>query len=159
METRIKAIKNKGIQKENNNLQNKRRDKMIKKIKLTTEEKELQVNNIINKLISRSDAIKNSDGSYSFNGNVDLSNLGLVSFPIRFKDVKGYSYCNGNKLKSLKGAPQIVLEDFHCSGNNFTSLEGFPQTVGGNFYCYNKKTLFTVEDIKLVSDVKGVIYR
>ena len=119
----------------------------------------MQVNNIVNKLISRLDATKNSDGSYSFTRTVNLSNLGLVSFPIRFRTVGGNFYCENNKLTSFKGAPQIVAEDFDCSGNKFKSLEGTPQTVGGNFYCYNKKTLFTVEDIKLVSDVKGVIYR
>ena len=132
---------------------------MIKKMKLTVEEKELQVNNIVNKLISRSDATKNSDGSYSFSRTVNLANLGLVIFPITFRTVGGNFYCENNNLISLIGAPQIVAEDFDCSGNKFKSLEGTPQTVGGNFYCYNKKTLFTVEDIKLVSDVKGVIYR
>ncbi|HDL74993.1 MAG TPA: hypothetical protein ENH06_01235 [bacterium] len=140
----------------------------------------IKISTIINKLISRSDATKNSDGSYSFTEGIDLSNLGLTSFPIRFKDVKGSFYCDRNKLASLKGAPQTVAEDFDCSGNKLTSLKGAPQIVRRNFYCYGNNLIslkgipqivegdfyyynniiqFTEEDIKVVCDVKGIIHR
>jgi len=104
----------------------------------------------------------NSDGTYSSEGNVDLSDLGLTKLPVKFKEVKGYFWCSFNnltslegcpkkvgrsfwgeynKLRSLKGAPEKVGGDFWCNSNKLTSLEGAPKEVGGSFYCgYNKLT-------------------
>ncbi|HDL74808.1 MAG TPA: hypothetical protein ENH06_00260 [bacterium] len=140
----------------------------------------VKISTIVNKLISRSDATKNSDGSYSFTAGIDLFALGLTSFPIRFKTVKGYFDCAKNNLTSLEGSPQIVTEDFdcfnnnltslkgapqivkrnfYCYGNNLISLKGIPQIVEGDFYCYNNTIQFTEEDIKAVSNIKGIIHR
>ena len=103
------------------------------------DKKELQDRNdarmstVFNKLISRSDATKNSDGSYSFTGDVEVIMLGLTSFPIRFKDIRGHFYCGGNKLTSLEGSPKTVGEDFNCNDNELISLEGAPRVIGGSF--------------------------
>lgn len=80
---------------------------------------------------------------YDCKGNVNLIEKGLTEFPVRFGVVNGNFICAGNKLTSLKGAPQEVGGYFDCSNNELTSLEGAPQKVGDSFYCgYNKlKTL------------------
>src|SRR3972149_849420 len=88
-----------------------------------------------------SNCIKNSDGTYSSDGNVDLSNLGLTKLLVKFKYVKGNFNCSYNKLTSLKGSPIKVGGYFDCNNNQLTSLEGSPQEVGGDFNCsYNKLT-------------------
>jgi len=56
--------------------------------------------------------IKNPDGTYSSEGVVDLSNLGLEKLPVKFKEVGRGFYCNSNKLTSLEGAPKEVGGDF-----------------------------------------------
>lgn len=69
--------------------------------------------------------------------------------------VGGDFWCNYIKLKSLKGAPEKVGGDFWCSGNYLTSLEGAPKWVGGDFWCHDNPVLFTIDDVKSVSNVKG----
>ena len=78
---------------------------------------------------------KNSDGTYSCNGNLDLSRSQLIKFPVRFKDVKGNFYCDHNQLISLEGAPEKVSGNFSCYYNQLISLEGAPEKVGGDFSC------------------------
>jgi hypothetical protein len=51
--------------------------------------------------------------------------------------VKGYFYCQDNRLTSLVGAPQKVEGYFSCQDNQLTSLEGAPQKVEGAFDCEN----------------------
>ena len=66
---------------------------------------------------------------------------------------------NCNSLKSLEGAPKEVRGDFSCFNcNSLTSLEGAPKDVGGDFYCRNCKGEFIEEDVKKVSNVKGIIF-
>ena len=98
------------------------------------------------------------------------------------KEVGGDFRCNDCKsLKSLEGAPEKVGGDFHCSYcNSLTSLKDAPKKVGEDFYCHDCKSLtsldgapkevrgsfncrlggkiFTEEDVKKVSDVKGKIF-
>jgi hypothetical protein len=89
---------------------------------------------------------QNSDGTWSSDKDVDLSEMSLERIPVEFKIVKGDFACNDNKLTSLEGAPKEVKGDFACNDNKLTSLEGAPKEVGGNFYCsYNKKS---VEELK-----------
>ena len=73
--------------------------------------------------------------------------------------VGGGFYCSHcSKLESLKGAPKEVGGDFYCVSNqSLKSLEGAPKEVGGNFNCLNCKILFTNNDVKKVSNVKGKI--
>ena len=85
--------------------------------------------------------ILNSDGTYSSNGDVDLSRIGLTKLPVKFKIVKGYFDCGHNKLTALKGAPRKVGGYFYCTHNQLTTLKGAPREVKGAFYCdYNNLT-------------------
>jgi len=83
------------------------------------------------------DCTLNSDGTYSSEGNVNLSGLGLTILPVKFKEVKGYFDCSNNQLTSLEGSPIKVSKGFWCAHNKLTSLEGCPKEVGGGFDCYN----------------------
>jgi len=87
---------------------------------------------------------KNSDGTYSCSGDVDLSNLGLTKLPVKFKEVGGSFYCYDNKLTTLEGCPQKVGGWFDCGKNKLTTLKGCPQKVGGGFDCRNNQ-LTTLE--------------
>jgi len=82
---------------------------------------------------------QNPDGTWSADGDVDLFNMGLIKFPVRFKVVKGNFNCSTNNLTSLEGSPEKVGGTFDCTFNNLISLEGAPKKVGGDFDCaYNK---------------------
>ena len=64
-----------------------------------------------------------------------------------------------NSLKSLEGAPKEVGGGFSCfKCKSLTSLEGAPKEVGGDFYCRSCKGGFIEEDVKKVSNVKGIIF-
>ena len=76
----------------------------------------------------------NDDGSIDVVGNVNLHNKSLTKLPLKFRNVGGDFYCQGNQLTTLEGAPRSVDGDFYCSGNQLTTLEGSPQSVG-DFYC------------------------
>jgi len=86
---------------------------------------------------------QNPDGTWSAEGDVNLSRMNLTKLPVRFKEVKGDFNCSINNLTSLslEGAPKIVGGDFDCSWNKLTSLKGAPKKVKGNFICsYNEIT-------------------
>ncbi len=104
---------------------------------LSEEEYGQRVKPIIDKIIAK--CTKNSDGSYSTDGNIDLSSLKFARLPVKFKYVGGNFNCGSNRLTTLEGAPQKVGGNFHCGGNRLTTLEGAPQRVGGGFYCYNNR--------------------
>ena len=112
-------------------------------------------------------------------GDVCLSYLGLKELPaIKFGKVGGVFDCSHNKLKNLEGAPEKVRRGFRCEFNKLTSLIGAPKSVGEEFTCsYNKLTTleyapkkvaewfdccenavkFTEDDVREVSNVKGMI--
>ena len=75
------------------------------------------------------------------------------------EEVGGNFECyNCYSLTSLKGAPKKVDRNFNCTGcPSLTTLNGVPKEVGGNFYCYECGGKFIVDDIKKVSNVKGII--
>ena len=51
-----------------------------------------------------------------------------------------------------------IKGDFICAAcDSLTSLKGAPKEVGGNFSCGRCKVKFTEEDVKKVSNVKGMI--
>jgi len=84
---------------------------------------------------------QNPDGTWSADGDVNLSGVNLTKLPVRFKEVKGNFWCLYNRLTSLEGAPKKVGGDFNCANNNLTALKGAPKEVGRNFYCpYNNLT-------------------
>jgi len=109
---------------------------------------------VIQDILLQAKAIKNEDGSYDVEGNVDLSGLGLTKLPIKFRYVSEGFYCCTNKLTSLEGAPQIVDGDFLCHNNNLTSLEGAPKEVSGNFLCSSNN----LTSLKGIGEVKGKIF-
>ena len=93
-------------------------------------------------------------------GDVNLSNLYLKELPSILTNVKvtGYFDCSDNNLTSLAGAPSSVTGHFNCSSNNLTSLDGAPRSVGGHFDCSNNAIKFTIEQVRAVCDVKGIIF-
>jgi len=83
----------------------------------------------------------NPDGTYSSNGDVNLSGLGLTVLPVKFKVVKGFFDCSNNQLTTLEGSPIKVSGTFDCSLNKLTTLKGAPEKVKGYFDCgFNKLT-------------------
>jgi len=90
-------------------------------------------------------------------GYFNCSDNKLTSLEGAPKYVGGSFYCSYNNLTSLEGAPEKVVVGFYCSHNKLTSLEGAPKYVGGNFVCFDNPVKFTEEDVRKVSEVKGVI--
>ena len=77
-----------------------------------------------------------STGLVDVDGDFDCRYQGLRDFKgVRFGEVGGDFYCEGNQLTTLKGAPQEVGGSLYCRNNQLTTLEGAPQEVGGNFNC------------------------
>ena len=75
------------------------------------------------------------------------------------KEVGWNFYCfQCPKLESLKGAPQKIGGDFWCNNcSNLKSLEGCPKYVGEGFWCYGSSKQFTIDDVKKICKVKGII--
>ena len=100
----------------------------------------------------------NKDLTVDVSWDVWLDGLDLEKIPLKFGKVDGNFHCSYNKLTSLEGCPEEVVDIFSCSNNNLTSLKGSPEFVGKTFYCYSNKVRFTEEDVKKVCKVKGLIY-
>ena len=100
----------------------------------------------------------NADGSYDVDGDVYLASKDLSVLPHKFRKVTGHFFCDHNKLITLEGCPKIVGGGFYCYHNKLISLDIAPIEVGGDFYCDYNSTKFTIEDVKKVCNVKGVIY-
>lgn len=79
--------------------------------------------------------IKNSDGSFDVEGDVNISDLKLTKIPVKFGRVKGNFYCENNQLITLENSPKEVGGYFNCDNNKLISLESAPKKVGGDFYC------------------------
>ncbi len=83
----------------------------------------------------------NKDGTVDVKGNVLLSYKNLTEIPVQFNKVSGNFWCEGNKLKSLKGCPRYVGNTFFCFENNLTTLEGAPKEVFADFSCSRNKLI------------------
>lgn len=83
----------------------------------------------------------NDDGTIDVDGDVHLSNKGLTSLPLKFRNVSGDFDCSDNQLKTLEGSPQSVGGYFDCEHNQLVNLEGSPISVGGYFTCSNNKLI------------------
>ena len=83
----------------------------------------------------------------------------LISLEGAPKEVgRDFACFDCNSLTSLEGAPKEVGGDFSCfKCKSLTSLKGAPKEVGGDFYCRSCKGEFIEEDVKKVSNVKGLI--
>ena len=91
-------------------------------------------------------------------GNFFCFNNNLTSLENCPKTVDGTFYCHYNNLTSLKGLKETVInENFYCTDNKLTSLEGAPKTVNGHFFCYQNPVKFTEDQVRAVSDVKGMV--
>jgi hypothetical protein len=113
----------------------------------------------------------NSDGSIDVDGDVNLNDLKLSKFPIKFGRVSGNFYCYSNQLSSLEGAPSHVGGDFDCYNNQLESLEGAPNHVGGDFFCggnpiyeiyslfYNKKCIEPINEYDVIQGKNIVLSR
>ena len=94
----------------------------------------------------------------SVGGTFDCSRNKLTSLINAPKYVDGTFYCHYNNLTSLKGLKETVInENFYCTDNKLTSLEGAPKTVNGHFFCYQNPVKFTEDQVRAVSDVKGMV--
>lgn len=90
----------------------------------------------------------NDDLTIDIDGNVDLSNKGLIYIPLKFNKVNGRFSCDCNSLTSLYGSPKIVNDSFNCSYNNLKTLKYFPEYVVGDIYCSNNN-LVTMKHIPI----------
>ena len=88
------------------------------------------------------------------NGDVHVKKCNSLKFFKQLKEVNGSFVCEGNKLTSLEGCPEIVQDNFWCNHNYLTSLKYCPKTVNGSFSCYNNKVELTVKDVEEYCDVK-----
>ena len=83
----------------------------------------------------------NDDHTINVNGDVDLRNKKIISFPkyIQFNKIRGSFDCSYNFLKTLKGTPYEVNINFYCDNNRLSSLEFGPEIVNGGYFCNNNK--------------------
>lgn len=65
---------------------------------------------------------------------VSLYKKNLKIIPIQFYKVNGNFNCSYNELKSLKGAPKIIMGNFNCSYNKLESLEFLPDIINISFF-------------------------
>jgi len=105
----------------------------------TAEELETRRARLVEEALEKGKCTQNSDGIWSCESYVDLSDLYLRKLPVKFKEARGSFDCSHNQLETLEGAPEYVNMNFYCSGNHLTSLEGAPEWVGWRFYCNNNQ--------------------
>jgi hypothetical protein len=88
----------------------------------------------------------------TYNGDIDVSSMGLTSLEGAPEIVKGNFWCLCNRLNSLNGAPkEIINGKFSCSFNRLTSLEGAPSiVVGGVFDCSFNQLISLKGTLKIV---------
>jgi hypothetical protein len=83
----------------------------------------------------------NEDLSVDVKGLVDFSHKNLKNIPVKFNDVDGSFYCNGNQLTSLLGSPRSVSGQFSCGGNLLINYQYMPEYIGDSFFCSGKISL------------------
>jgi hypothetical protein len=152
------------------------------KIERQKKYQDIMLKQIFDQLIEEGKMVKNADGSYDIDGNLDLSSLVLTNLKdiqYRINKVNGWFNCSYNKLTNLVGCPKIILREFLCNDNLLTSLrgcpnkinyyfscfdnlltsvEGMPKSIDGNLIIYRNKHKFTKKEIRKVCKVKGYIY-
>jgi hypothetical protein len=75
------------------------------------------------------------DGLVNINGDINLANKNLSTFPIFFGIVNGSFYCYQNIITSLQGSPIKLGGHFNCRTNQLTSLKGSTKIINGYFDC------------------------
>lgn len=99
-----------------------------------------------------------------YDGDLDISGLGLTSLDGCPKEIKGSFNCSNNNLITLENSPIKVLKSFDCSGNNLENLKGVENLQFGkdnlkNFNCeFNKLKNLDELDFKpsLIDILKNV---
>jgi hypothetical protein len=87
----------------------------------------------------------NSEGLVDVLGSFNCRYEELEDFlGIRFGKVSVNFWCDGNRLRTLEGAPKKVGGHFFCDNNQLRTLEGSPGKVSGNFYCH-RNPLISIE--------------
>lgn len=96
------------------------------------------VKDYFDRLIRQKLMVKNDNGTYDVNSNVDISGMRietLKSLPYAIEIVKHTFDCSLNNLTNLEGLPTSLLWSVDCSYNQLTSLEGCPEKINGTFNC------------------------
>lgn len=89
----------------------------------------------------------NKDGTFNYNGNLNLQGFKLKELPdFKINTVEGSFKCNSNKLTSLKNSPEIIKGDFWCNYNKLLSFMGLPKVIGGNLQCNSNLLLSSKHD-------------
>ena len=70
----------------------------------------------------------NDNLTVDVNDHVDISYCDLKKIPIQFGVINGSFNCSHNKLTTLKGAPQDLV-NMYCEKNRLTNLEGAPAKI------------------------------
>src|ERR1035437_2842030 len=101
------------------------------------------------------DCFINKDHTINVYGTVYLQDNNLVELPpyIKFNIVTGSFLIGNNKLISLIGCPNIVLEMYGCSNNMLSNLEHCPKIIGKRIFCYSNLIEFSSEYVKSVCDI------
>ena len=81
----------------------------------------------------------------------------LVEFPpfIQFYECFDSFIFRDANLKSMRGCPKIIWNDFFVDGNKLEDLEGCPLEVKGDFYINRNKEAFSEEQIRKVCKIDG----
>jgi hypothetical protein len=94
-------------------------NKLLKKIRGLTDAEEM--------LTDMNISFMRNDGTTVVLGDVYLCGRGLEKLPdFSSLVVQGNFYCNGNRLKTLEGAPMRVTGIFECHDNQLENLAGAP---------------------------------
>lgn len=97
----------------------------------------------------------NSDGTFDYDGDLNLSHCGLKSFKdiqIRFKNVSGNILCYGNKFISLNNFPETIGGDVYCSINYLLSDKCLSK-ISGNFERVKNPFKITDEVIETIKEM------
>ncbi len=92
----------------------------------------------------------NSEGKVDVDLGVDMCEMGLTEFPVKFGRVNGGFNCNFNNLTTLKNCPDFVVGSFYCTENPLTDYfknlkeEDFPLWKNLNGYGILEKYPFLI---------------
>jgi hypothetical protein len=84
----------------------------------------------------------------------------MDAFPdfIKFRNAPSSFSIEFVGLKSMKGFPEYVEEDFSIMNNELSSLEYCPKIVNGDFNCMYNAKQFTSSEVRQVCEVKGIVF-
>jgi len=132
-----------------NNLYNKLKEDKFEDLfqPASSEELEKRQKEKVDRVLKEGQCTLNPDGTYSCEGDVDFSDMGLTKLPVKFKEVGGSFSCSYNQLTSLEGSPEKVGGDFYCWQNRIVNLEFGPKEVGGIYNCSSNSKLHSLKGL------------